>query len=250
MRILEACPGATGSAELSEYGSQRIATDHTNYSPDEDMKIEQAKSKSKKKPRAAAHHPHHISGRYVEFDVNVMSPEEPTPSEESGDRSEGQAELDEFQDATETPSTAGGHPCDCPEGDVSGDTQDHPHPRQKLTVNTHRAQSESGEPQHYAVHEGPGRGDALPQVSGNQVGANVGDERDLQMDEHDEDRSVDESPDSDSGDGDDGQWNAVCVACLRVYSRDPDLTITLVTPEDRQGASNLVRGQEPAGATM
>lgn len=214
------------------------------------MKVEQANSKSKKKSRAGAHPPHHIRGRYVEFDVNVMSPEEPTPSEESESRSEGQAELDEFQDATETPSTAGGHPCDCQEGDESGETRDHPHPRQKLTVNTHRAQTESGELQHIAENEGPGRGGAPPQVNGNQIGAKVGDERDLQMDEHDEERSVDESPDSDSGDGDDRQWNAVCVACLRVYSRDPDLTITLVTPEDKQGASNLVRGQEPAGATM
>lgn len=214
------------------------------------MKVEQANSKSKKKSRAGAHPPHHIRGRYVEFDVNVMSPEEPTPSEESGDRSEGQAELDEFQDATETPSTAGGHPCDCQEGDESGEPRDHPHPRQKLTVNTHRAQTESGERQHTVEHQGPGEGDAPPHVNGNQVVAKVGDGRDLQMDEHDEERSVDESPDSDSGDGDDRQWNAVCVACLRVYSRDPDLTITLVTPEDKQGASNLVRGQEPAGATM
>lgn len=217
------------------------------------MQIEEAKSKSKKKPRAATHPPHHIRGRYVEFDVNVMSAEEePTPSEESGERSEGQAELDEFQDATETPSTAGGHPCDCQEGDESGEPRDHPHPhpRQKLTVNTHRAQTEGGEHQRIAEHEGPGRGDAPPHVNGNQVGPRVGDERDLQMDEHDEQWSVDESPDSDSGDGDDGQWNAVCVACLRVYSKDPDLTITLVTPEDKQGASNLVRGREPAGATM
>lgn len=214
------------------------------------MKVEQANSKSKKKSRAAAHPPHHIRGRYVEFDVNVMSPEEPTPSEESGDRSEGQAELDEFQDATETPSTAGGHPCDCQEGDGSAEPRDHPHPRQKLTVNTHRAQRESGEPQHYVVHEGPGRGEAPPHVNGNQVGAEVEAEGDPHMNERAEEQSVDESPDSDSGDGDDGQWNAVCVACLRVYSRDPDLTITLVTPEDKQGASNLVRGQEPAGATM
>lgn len=51
---------------------------------------------------------------------------------------------------------------------------------------------------------------------------------------------------------DDSCWNAVCVACLRVYSQDPDLTISLVQPETIGGepSSSLVQGQEPAGATQ
>lgn len=58
---------------------------------------------------------------------------------------------------------------------------------------------------------------------------------------------------TDSEEEDDGsRWNAVCVACLRVYSQDPDLTISLVQPETIGGepSSSLVQGQEPAGATQ
>lgn len=53
-------------------------------------------------------------------------------------------------------------------------------------------------------------------------------------------------------DGDDYCWNAVCVVCLRIYSQDPDLTISLVQPETIGGepSSSLVEGQEPAGATQ
>lgn len=208
------------------------------------MKIEMEKSKAKRKPRPAARHPH-IRGRYVEFDVDVMSPQEPTPSEGSAGRSEGQAELEEFQDATESPSTVGGSPCDCRHGHGRGEPECHL--GERLTIDTDRSEAQNGERQHHAEHGGPGRG---LQVNGNQVGAEVEPEQDVDINEHAEEQSADESPDSDSEDGADGQWNAVCVACLRVYSRDPGLTITLVTPEDKQGASNLVTGQEPAGATM
>lgn len=238
---------------------------NTDCSPDEDMKIEKERSKSKKSPHMRHHHPH-IRGRYVEFDVDVdvMSPQEPTPSEGSGGKSEGQAELEEFQDATESPSTVGGHPNDGQEGGRSGEPGDRP--REKLTVETDRPETENGEHHQGEEHEGPGRGNEPVPMNGDRVGveaevennlnngdtlgAEVKPQNNLAMDEHAEERSMDGSPDSDHEDGDDGQWNAVCVACLRVYSRDPDLTITLETPEDKQGASNLVRGKEPAGATM
>lgn len=215
------------------------------------MKIEKQKSKSKRKPHARHHHHPHIRGRYVEFDVDVdvdvMSPQEPTPIEENGSKSEGQTELEEFQDATESPSTVGGHPCDCQEGDGNGEPGDRP--REKLTVKTDHAGKENVK-YRQEEHEESGRGNEPVPMNGDRVGAEVEAEINLDMDEHAEEHSIDGSPDSDQEDGDDGQWNAVCVACLRVYSRDPDLTITLVTPEDKQGASNLVRGQEPAGATM
>lgn len=60
---------------------------------------------------------------------------------------------------------------------------------------------------------------------------------------------ADEAPDSDEED--DSCWNAVCVTCLRVYSQDPDLTITLVQPDTTVGepSTNLTQSQEPAGAT-
>lgn len=222
--------------------------DTTDLSPDEDMKIEKEMSKTKKKPHR--HHHPHIRGRYVEFDVDVdiMSPQEPVPSEGSGSKSEGQAELEEFQDATETPSTAGGHPCDCHEGD--GARQPSDRPSEKLTVKTNLTEKVNGDNHQDEEHEGAGRQKEPVPVNGDRVGAEVEAQINLDVDEHAEEQSTDGSPDSDNEYGEDGQWNAVCVACLRVYSRDPDLTITLVTPEDKQGASNLVTGQEPAGATM
>lgn len=176
-----------------------------------------------------------------------MSPQEPAPSEGNGSKSEGQTELEEFQDATETPSTVGGHPCHCQERDGSGEPGDRP--REKLTVRTDHAGKENVK-YRQEEHEESGRGSEPVPMNGDRVGAEVEAEINLDMDEHAEEQSIDGSPDSDHEDGDDGQWNAVCVACLRVYSRDPDLTITLVTPEDKQGASNLVMGKEPAGATM
>lgn len=71
--------------------------------------------------------------------------------------------------------------------------------------------------------------------------------------EKEDEKSSDDSDTSDSEeDDDDGEarWNAVCVTCLRVYSQDKDLTISLVKPEDAEEASSLVQGHEPAGATM
>lgn len=212
------------------------------------MNIELQKSKSKEKPHVGARHPR-IQGRYVEFGVDIMSPQEPTPSEGSGGRSEGQAGFDKFQDATESPSTVCGHPCDCQEDDGGGKPGDEP--REKLRVNTDRTETEDRESHHGEEQEGPGRGDESLPVNGRKAEAKREDEKNLDIDEHaDAQSSIDGPSDSEGGVGDDGKWNAVCVACLRVYSRDPDLTITLVGPEDKQGASNLVRGQEPAGATM
>ncbi|KAF3763923.1 hypothetical protein M406DRAFT_95460 [Cryphonectria parasitica EP155] len=67
-------------------------------------------------------------------------------------------------------------------------------------------------------------------------------------DEKDHDDSDSESSDSEADDQE--RWNAVCVVCLRVYSQDPELTISLVKPGDAEPSSNLVQGKEPAGATM
>jgi hypothetical protein len=46
-------------------------------------------------------------------------------------------------------------------------------------------------------------------------------------------------------------WNAVCAIGLRVYSKDPTVTIKLVKPEDvEEGAALALDGVIPAGATM
>lgn len=90
-----------------------------------------------------------------------------------------------------------------------------------------------------------GSSDEEELYSGDEAEAQKSDESSSSEDDSDDEGS---GSDSDSDSDDEDQWNAVCVACLRVYSRDPDLTITLV--EGNQGASSLVRGREPAGATM
>lgn len=69
-------------------------------------------------------------------------------------------------------------------------------------------------------------------------------------DEDKEASSSDEVTDSENEEDDDTRWNAVCVTCLRVYSQDPNLVISLLKPEDAEEASSLVQGQDPAGATM
>lgn len=46
-------------------------------------------------------------------------------------------------------------------------------------------------------------------------------------------------------------WNAVCVLGLRVYSLDPEVSISLVKPKDmEEGAILDIDGDTPAGATM
>jgi hypothetical protein len=46
-------------------------------------------------------------------------------------------------------------------------------------------------------------------------------------------------------------WNAVCIIGLRVYSKDPEVSIKLVRPQyAEEGAALPVDGIIPAGATM
>lgn len=205
-------------------------------SPDEDMNIELEKSKSKPRPHKGHHS--HGRGKSVKFNVGVMSPDEPTPSEVDGSKSEDQAELDEFQDAAEDPETNGD------EARKPGDL-----PLETLPAVTNHTHVEDGEsPQGKELHQSKRSEQDLPLRSKRPEGeAEAEHGRHLTIDLHAE-APLDESSDSDDSGDDYDQWNAVCVACLRVYSRDPDLTITLV--EGNQGASNLIRGQEPAGATM
>ncbi|KAJ4387788.1 hypothetical protein N0V93_008390 [Gnomoniopsis smithogilvyi] len=72
-----------------------------------------------------------------------------------------------------------------------------------------------------------------------------------QWESHSAELESDDSSDSE-GYEDHARWNAVCVTCLRVYSQDTGLTISLVQPETSvDGASSsLLQGKEPAGATQ
>lgn len=190
------------------------------------MNIELEKSKSKPKAHKGNHS--HIRGK-VQFDLGVTSPDEPAPSEADGSKSE---------DPAEGPDTNGD------EARKPGDM-----PTETLPVVTNHTELGDGEsPQGKEQHQFERAGQDLPLRAKRSDGEAEADHgRHLHIDVHAE-PPLDEASDSDESDDDYDQWNAVCVACLRVYSRDPDLTIILV--EGNQGASNLMRGQEPAGATM
>jgi hypothetical protein len=232
---------------LSNVGE--MLTKRSNHSPDEDMKIELQKSKNKMRPHTGGRH-HRIRGSYVAFDMDVMSPQEPVPPSEGNEsRSEDQVDPDEFQDAAEGPETNGdGQRSTRPAGQPTEEA-----PRARETDTNEEAEGGDRQLQEEGLDR-PGTGSeaALP-IRAKRFRAGAEDGRPPNIDVHAEPPPADDEPsDSDSSAEDllGGQWNAVCVACLRVYSRDPDLTITLVSPEDSRGASNLVRGQEPAGATM
>ncbi|KAK3683453.1 hypothetical protein B0T22DRAFT_483314 [Podospora appendiculata] len=68
------------------------------------------------------------------------------------------------------------------------------------------------------------------------------DESDAETDDGEEDLIVYE----------DGQipWNAICVLGLRVYAKDPAVTVTLAEPKSEEEAASLVVDAQAAGATM
>ncbi|CRK38240.1 hypothetical protein BN1723_015294, partial [Verticillium longisporum] len=68
--------------------------------------------------------------------------------------------------------------------------------------------------------------------------------------ESDTESDTDSDSSHDSSDDAETPWNAVCVIGLRVYARDPSVSVSLVKPDDDfEGAALTVDG-EPAGATM
>ncbi|KAI1074465.1 calpain family cysteine protease [Whalleya microplaca] len=82
-----------------------------------------------------------------------------------------------------------------------------------------------------------------------------GKEEEKKEDEDDEDEDEDEESESEKSDEGDklnlnSPWNAVCVLGLRVYARDPELTITLVKAKEGKEATALTVDGQPAGATM
>ncbi|POS72173.1 calpain-9 [Diaporthe helianthi] len=184
--------------------------------PDEDLNIELGRSKSKRKPYKTNHS--HIDGKCVQFRVDGMSPEEPMPSKRNEGGSEDQAELDEFQYAAEATETNGD------EGRTPGDM-----PKETLPAWENQAEVAGGEtPQGKEPRQsGMGRQDLPLRAKRSEGEAVAPDGRHLRIDVHTE-PPMDGCSDSDDSEGDDDQWNAVYVAFLRISSRDPDLTITLV----------------------
>jgi hypothetical protein len=60
----------------------------------------------------------------------------------------------------------------------------------------------------------------------------------------------DESEDEGDDQGPTSPWNAVCVLGLRVYARDPEVSIKLVKPTEKDENTSLTVEGQPAGATM
>ena len=81
-----------------------------------------------------------------------------------------------------------------------------------------------------------------------QAGEGKGDENaDDEDDEEEEGNRIDAPPPTD----DDSRtpWNAVCVVGLRVYSKDSEVSISLVKPKTPEEAASLTVSGQPAGAT-
>jgi hypothetical protein len=71
-------------------------------------------------------------------------------------------------------------------------------------------------------------------------------------DDENEDESESEAepePDNDDDDTPANPWNAVAVIGLRLYARDPDVTITLQSAKAEEATTLTLEGQ-PAGATI
>lgn len=118
----------------------------------------------------------------------------------------------------------------------------------------HNAQTPSGLYHHgTAMRKLPIRSKATPTLPHEENGEARSDPDDPKSDaDETSDASSANFEEEEDDDEDDACWNAVCVTCLRVYSQDPDLTISLVQPETIGGepSSSLVQGREPTGATQ
>lgn len=72
-----------------------------------------------------------------------------------------------------------------------------------------------------------------------------------EQEESDSDSDDDSEVEGDDDEtGDSPVWNAVCVLGLRVYARDPEVTITLTKVTDGDESTTLTVDGVPAGATM
>ncbi|KAK3387482.1 calpain family cysteine protease [Podospora didyma] len=74
-------------------------------------------------------------------------------------------------------------------------------------------------------------------------------ESEEEEEEEEEEKKEDEPPVVDD-DEDRTPWNAVCVIGLRVYARDPEVTVTLAEPKSAEEAASLVMDSKAVGATM
>lgn len=257
--------------KLRQVGMQYDLAHAKGGVPDEDLRIETWKAERKRREaqrkreeRAAA------EKERLAKAVDTVLPLSPAPTPTAdleGKTPVQEGELDDFQDAAETlDEVEDGKrvvnvnglkkritfqskpqiivPIYATDGDVGPEEVEPGHERQTAEAKETRDDSESA-----------------PEQAEKDKKKDKGDEKEDEEKHKHEKRHKGHHPDTDSEEGssesesDDDEdrhkrWNAVCVVCLRVYSKDPKLSISLVRPGLAEETSSLVQGGEPAGATM
>lgn len=243
--------------KLRQVGMQYDLAHAKGGIPDEDQKVVERKEKEKRKKKKQT-----TTTVKMEVEIGVSDSSETVKIEGSSDKKASQeGESERFEDAAENLDSGDAHTAN---GQRRGDAKTRLEIRPKASPVLPGA--EQGDESEVvggvgqdATRDGRATGDELQAVEKDKKDdekKEQDDKKDAEKKEKDDKKvdapDADESSDSDDP-GDDSRWNAVCVACLRVYSQDSDLTITLVQPEtagEEEASSSLVQGQEPAGATQ
>lgn len=257
--------------KLRQVGMQYDLAHAKGGIPDEDQRIEAWKVETKKKlaqrrreEKAAA-----IKGHVeVAVDIAVSPPPSPlsapTPTADLEGKTPIQdGEFDEFQDAAERiDSEDDGKPRVVRVTDGPKKRLAFRRKPEQLTVPPPKPGTEVGsdevgqEQQNAETEEVPTDVETAPEKREKDKKKDKEEEKESKKhdskDNDAEHSASDSDEDSESDDDDDHyeRWNAVCVVCLRVYSRDAELSISPVKPGLAEETSSLVQGGEPAGATM
>lgn len=232
--------------------------------PDEDHRIEAWKAEKKrreaqrkKEEKAAA------EKEKVKLEVDIVLPPAPTPTADLEGKTPVQdGETDDFQDAAESLSTEDSGKLQA--RTVTNGVKKRLTFRRKpqLIVPTaetdydtnveENSQEQTAEVEEEQVHNGAVDEDKTDKKKKKDKHDKEEEDKEKKSKDEKKDDSDSDEDSSDSEDDEDNsaRWNAVCVTCLRVYSKDPDLSISLVKTGLAEETSSLVQGGEPAGATM
>lgn len=242
--------------KLRQVGMQYDLAHAKGGIPDEDQKILEQKLKEKAKKREKK-----TSTKVtIEIDIPASLKADVTEQSDSSDKGKAKAEdketakppqdgeIDEFEDAAETLKHDEAQKTDAK--DSEGVKRDQ---EQKAEAVGEQGPNKATNKAEEVLDKD--KNPVESKEKDNEEKSEAKKEEKASEDEGKEDTGTDEtSEEEDEDDEDESRWNAVCVACLRVYSQDPALTITLVQRETADGvltvSSSLVQGQEPAGATQ
>lgn len=225
---------------------------------DEDLKIEALKAKEKQKAidRKKKEKSEKVS---VELKIDIERPSKSEAAQGAKDEVPPQeGEVEQFEDAAERIDRVASE-------NPAGKTGSGPQKDLSIRPKGHSALSASNEGEAAGVKGDNDKIEDIKSERTNQSGEKSH-EKDMEKSDTARDKKEGRKEKKDAADEDDGsgsssdessdseddetRWNAVCVTCLRIYSKDEDLCISLVKPEDAEEASSLVQGQEPTGATM